>query len=141
MIDVLPTMAWKSPLTEAGFARICVGGGMKHALLMAVAAAILITADATGTWTGTLTKSDGQSHPAHLVLKQDGDKLTGTAGPDANEQHPIANGKAQNGVLTFELDNGMKFAVKQDGDEIAGEVTRDREGQTQKATLAVKRVK
>jgi hypothetical protein len=35
----------------------------------------------------------------------------------------------------------MKFALKQDGDEITGDITRERDGQTQKAKLAVKRVK
>jgi hypothetical protein len=114
---------------------------MQHLLLIALAAATLAATDATGTWTGTLTVSEGQTRPAYLVLKQDGDKLTGTAGPDASEQHPIQNGKAEDGALTFELDNGMKFALKQDGDDITGEVTRERDGQTQKAKVAVKRVK
>jgi len=114
---------------------------MKPILLIALAAATLIAADATGTWTGTLTRSENQSGPAHLVLKQDGDKLTGTAGPDENDQHPIVNGKVENGALTFELDNGMKFVLKQDGDEITGEVSRERDGQTQSGKLAVKRVK
>jgi hypothetical protein len=114
---------------------------MKHLLFIALTAAALVAADATGTWTGTLTMTDGQSHSAHMVLKQEGDKLSGTAGPDANEQHPILNGKAENGALTFELDNGMKFALKQDGDEITGEITRERDGQTQKAKVAVKRAK
>jgi hypothetical protein len=114
---------------------------MKHLLLIALAAVTLVAADATGTWTGTLTKSDGQGGTARLILKQDGDKLTGTAGPDENEQHPILNGKVEKDSLTFELDNGMKFALKQDGDEITGDITRERDGQTQKAKLAVKRVK
>ena len=117
---------------------------MKHVFLIALAAATLVAADATGTWTGTLTPSgsDGQPRPAHLVLKQEGDKLTGTAGPDASQQQPIQNGKAENGNLTFELatdDSVMKFAVKQQGDEITGDVTRERAEQTQKAKLAVKR--
>ena len=33
----------------------------------------------------------------------------------------------------------MKFALKQQGDEISGEVTRERDGKTQTAKLAVKR--
>lgn len=114
---------------------------MRHLLAIALSVATLAVADATGTWTGTLTKSEGDGGPAHLVLKQDGDKLTGSAGPDVNEQHPILNGRVENGVLTFELENGMKFALKQDGDEITGEVTRERDGETQKAKLAVKRAK
>jgi hypothetical protein len=79
---------------------------VKHLLVIALAAATLTAADATGTWTGTLTPSDGQPGPAHVVLKQEGDKLTGTAGPDASEQHPIQNGRAENGTLTFELQTG-----------------------------------
>ena len=114
---------------------------MKHLLAIALSVVTLVAADATGTWTGTLTRAEGEAGPAHLVLKQDGDKLTGTAGPDANEQRPILNGKVENGALTFELDNGMKFVLKQDGDEITGEVSRERDGQTQSGKLAVKRVK
>ena len=120
---------------------------MKHILLLTFAAASLMAADATGTWTGTLTVSapDGsEPHPALLVLKQEGVKLTGTAGPDTSEQHAIENGKAENGSLTFEVpgENGvMKFTLKQEGDEIKGEITREREGEKQTAKIAVKRDK
>ena len=120
---------------------------MKHILLLTLAAVSLIAADATGTWTGTLTASTpngSEQHPALLVLKQEGAKLTGTAGPDSSEQHPIENGKAENGSLTFEVPAGnaiMKFTLKHDGDKIEGDVTREREGQTQTAKLAVKRDK
>ena len=117
---------------------------MNHLLVIALAAGTLSGADATGTWTGTLTRSGDATEPlpAYLVLKQEGEQLTGTAGPNAGEQQPIHRGKAENGVLTFEVTTGesvMKFAVKQDGDEITGDVTREREGQTQRAKLAVKR--
>jgi hypothetical protein len=115
---------------------------MKYLFFVALAATTLVATDATGTWTGTLTPTDGQSHPARLVLKQDGEKLTGTAGPDENEQRPIQNGSVRDGVLTFELPNDgsvMKFTLKQEGDAISGDVTRDHDGETQKAKLAVKR--
>ena len=117
---------------------------MKHLILIAVAATVLVAADATGTWTGTLTRSEGQTSPARIVLKQDGDKLTGTAGPDENEQGPIQNGKVENDELTFEVsrDNAvMRFHLKQDGDGMTGTVTRERDGQIQKATVALKRDK
>jgi hypothetical protein len=120
---------------------------MKHIFLLTFAAASLIAADATGRWTGTLTAStpDGsQQHPALLVLKQDGVKLTGTAGPDASEQIPIENGKAENGSLTFQISKDtatMKFTLKQEGDEIKGDITREREGQTQTAKMVVTREK
>jgi hypothetical protein len=120
---------------------------MKHILCLLLAAAGLIAADATGTWTGTLTPTGpgtgGESHPALLVLKQDGAKLTGTAGPNAEEQNPIENGKAENGKLTFEVQagGGMKFNLTHEGDEIKGDISRERDGQTQTAKLAVKRQK
>jgi hypothetical protein len=119
---------------------------MRHVLLVALTAATFVGADATGTWTGTFTPSaTGQPVPAHLVLKQEGDKLTGTIGPDADQQRPIRNGKAENERLTFEAGNDeegvMKFDLKQNGDEITGDLTREREGKTQTAKLAVKRAK
>jgi hypothetical protein len=121
---------------------------MKYALCLLFTAATLMAADATGKWTGTLTfrTEDGSERPgpAHLELKQEGTKLTGTAGPNLDDQHPIQNGKAENGSLTFELqqENGtMKFALNHEGDELKGDVKREREGETQTAKLAVKRDK
>jgi hypothetical protein len=117
---------------------------MKQLLLVAYAAVALLAADATGTWTGTFTPDDGQARPAYLVLKQDGDKLTGTAGPDQSEQRPIQNGKADNGNLTFEVateEQVMKVVLKQDGDDMAGTLTRERAGETQTAKLVLKRAK
>lgn len=125
---------------------------MKRILSLAfalfAASAILLAADATGTWSGTLTvKDDGgspQERPAHLVLKQDGDKLTGTAGPDASQQMPIEKGKVEDGKLTFEVAAGesiMKFALVLNGDELNGEIQRERDGEHQTAKLAVKRQK
>lgn len=119
---------------------------MKHLLLLALAAFGLLAADATGTWTGTFVPSDGDGSgmPAHFVLKQEGTTLTGTAGPNAGEQHEIANGKAENGVLTFEVPQGdavMRFELKQDNDEITGDISRERNGRKQTAKLSVKREK
>ena len=120
---------------------------MKHFLLLTIAAAGLMAADATGKWTGSLlvpTPDGEQARPAHLVLKQEGATLTGSAGPDASEQHPIQNGKVEDGKLVFEVATGsnvMKFALNQDGDEIKGDISRERDGQRQNAKLVVKREK
>jgi len=104
----------------------------------------LLAADATGTWTGTLTADGEDPGPAHLVLKQEGAKLTGTAGPSADKQHEIQNGKAEDGKVTFEVveENGtIKFVLKQEGDGITGTVSKDREGETKTGKLAVTRNK
>ena len=106
--------------------------------LMAAAAA----GDATGTWSGTI-QYDDQDHtgPAHLVLKQEGEKLTGTAGPNAGKQFAIAEGKITAGRLTFEItDQGMKFDLKQEGDQISGKVLRDQDGEVRTARLNLKRL-
>lgn len=117
---------------------------MNYLLTLALAAGILSTANVTGTWTGTLTPADRDPGPAHLVLEQEGGTVTGTAGPDASEQHPIQNGKAENDTITFDIPTGgglMKVTLKQKGDEMTGDVTRERDGQTRHAKLAVKRTK
>jgi hypothetical protein len=50
-------------------------------------------ADLTGVWTGTFTPSDGGSSGAHIDLKHKGAEVTGTAGPSADRQVAITNGK------------------------------------------------
>jgi hypothetical protein len=119
---------------------------MKRLLLLTLTTLSLFAADATGTWKGELIPSDGDGsgRPAHLILKQDGAKLTGTAGPDAGEQMPIENGKAEDGVITFEVTHGggrMVFNLKQNGDDLQGDISRERDGQKQTAKLNVKREK
>jgi hypothetical protein len=111
-------------------------------LALAVSAATF-GADATGAWTGELTRDDGQPGPAHLVLKQEGSRLTGTGGPNADEQYAIRNGSVSpDGELSFEIANEnsvMKFKLRLSGDEIKGDVTRQRDGQAQTAKLSVRR--
>ena len=120
---------------------------MKTILLLTLAAASLFAADATGKWTGTLTlagEAGGKVDNALLVLKQDGTKLTGTAGPDANQQNAIQDGKAENGNLTFDLPFGggvMKFVLKQQGEDMSGDITAEREGQKMSAKVVLKREK
>ena len=117
---------------------------MKHFLLLACTAFGLLAADATGKWSGTLTPADREGGPALLVLKQDGNTITGTAGPDEGERHAIANGRIEDGSLKFEVPQGdglMKFELKLEGDEIKGDVSRERNGQKQTAKLSLKRDK
>jgi hypothetical protein len=117
---------------------------MKYLLLLIMTALGLAAADATGTWMGTFTPAGQEPGPAHLVLKQEGAKLTGTAGPRPDQQHEIRNGKAEDGKLTFDVveDKGtMKFVLTQEADDIKGDVSRESEGQVQTAKLAVTRSK
>ena len=114
-----------------------------------IAAALLATlafADVSGNWTGTLSPDGRDPTPAYLVLKQDGETVTGTAGAaEQGERLTIRNGTARDGVVTFEVETPgghlMKFDLKEQGDELTGTVTRERDGEKQRAALAVKRVK
>src|SRR5689334_9732234 len=95
-------------------------------LLCAVllAASSALAADVSGVWTGTLIP-DGRDKGdmALIVLRQEGDKLTGTAGPSQSEQHPLLNAAIKGDRITFEIhaDNRvLSFDLKIAGDQITG---------------------
>jgi hypothetical protein len=63
-------------------------------------------ADVSGRWSGTIGLATGEgSQPIHLVLHQDGTKLTGTVGPSAEIQ-PVSlqDGSVLNGVVHFKYE-------------------------------------
>ena len=114
--------------------------------IAAALVASLAFANLTGSWTGTLSPEGRDSSTAFLVLQQDGDTVTGTAGAtEQGERMAIRNGTAKGGVVTFEVETPgghvMKFDLREQGDELTGTVTRERDGEQQRAALAVKRVK
>ena len=121
---------------------------MRKALLILLATAFtLVAADATGTWSGTMVADggDGNENPALIVLKQTGDSLTGTAGPNENERHDIT-GKVVGDKITFETSDparAMKitFELTLKGDELTGGMAMEREGQKRTAKLNLKRTK
>jgi len=99
-------------------------------------------ADVTGTWSGNLkvTGPDGQvqDDTIHLVLKQDGTKLTGTAGPSAEQQLPIDKGVVDGSKVTLEVAVGQgtfKFELALDADHLKGDVTLSAGPQTMKAKM------
>src|SRR5262249_9537574 len=119
--------AIRNPGATRSIAKIA---GTVFALVLACGS--LMAADATGSWKGAMTVTnpggDPESHAAHLQLKQEGEKLSGTVGSHPDEKRTIENGKALEGNLTFEVPVGggkMKFVLKQQGDDITGEVTRE----------------
>ncbi len=115
---------------------------MSRLFLLLMTAGCVFASDATGIWAGTL-KAPDRDGQAYLILVQHGEKLTGSAGPNSTEQHPISNGKAgEDGTITFEVNDGsaaMKFSLKQTGDEIKGTLIRDNDGGQQTAELTVKK--
>jgi hypothetical protein len=106
-------------------------------------------ADVTGKWTGTFTKSTGQADSAYFDLKQKGTELTGTAGPSAEQQMAISNGKVTDvkGVTTLTFEAGqqggpvIKFNLKLVDGHLKGGATAEANGEKREATVDAARVK
>lgn len=112
--------------------------------LLLLAAWTLSASDLTGKWAGTVDmKQDGdaQTIPVIMIVKQDGNKLTGTAGPE-DDQHAIQKGVVDGDTITMEVDSGediFYLELKVDGDQITGAVKQGTDGEKMK--IALKRVK
>ena len=81
-----------------------------------------------GSWSGSfdIIAQDGSIHPdtALLILKQDGAAITGTAGPNENEQSPISLGMVTGQDIQFNIDTQggrtMTFLLRLDDDHLKG---------------------
>jgi hypothetical protein len=114
------------------------------ALVMTAAAA-----DVTGKWSGTVTAIGDDGKPeapnsAYLILKQSGATLTGTGGPEENEQWPMENGKIAGNKITGTVTapDGSIYALTMtvDGDHMAGDVVVTQGGETRKGKVELKKV-
>ena len=114
---------------------------MRKSLLILLTTALALAADATGTYRGTFAPEDGNEGTALIILKQTGDSVTGTAGPNEDQRLDISNGKVSGDKITFETENSMKFELTLKGEELVGQATRERDGKRQTAKLNLKRVK
>ena len=104
--------------------------------------------DISGKWTGSFEgqnpEGEKRTEPVFMILKQEGDKLTGSGGPNEGEQHAFQNGKVEGDKLSFEiaLGNGVtiSFNLTVTGDEIKGDMKRVRGDREQTAKLSLKRL-
>lgn len=114
-------------------------------LLIAFCAITALAADVTGKWSGTFTPDGGEPQPAYMILKQSGTTLSGSGGPDENQQWPIENGKVDGNKMTGSVKDpdGNIYTVDLvlDGDHLKGVVTMSHDGQAMKAKMDVARVK
>ena len=119
-------------------------------VLTAIAIAATVDVNVTGKWSGsfTITGSDGSSKEstALLILKQNGTEITGSVGPNENEQHPIQKGKIDGDKIALEaqdVNNNrvIKFDLLMVAERIKGEATMSADGEIRKAKLDVGRVK
>ena len=117
------------------------------ALLLMLVPALAPAPDVTGRWTGTAqvrNQAGAQMEiPVVLVLRQEGDQVTGTGGPDDSVQVPLRKGTLTGDSLTLEAEaEGSVFTLqlKVDGDEITGSVKRrGRDGAEENGKLSLKR--
>ena len=101
-----------------------------------------LAADFTGSWSGEGV-ANGESHPLYFVLKQDGNNLTGSGGPNASEQHPFQNGKVDGDKIVFDVIPGNKgtihFELKLEGEGLKGTVELRRDEGTESGTVTLKK--
>ena len=108
----------------------------------------------TGTWAGPVIltidgKATNEVEYVHVVLKQTGDAVTGTAGENANQQYPIRNVKLTTvrdvTTLTFEfIANGVhsSFTLRTIAGNLKGDVRIvGEDGHVHTATTELKPVK
>src|SRR5215470_11194670 len=88
----------------------------------------LFATNFAGTWTGTMTAVT-TNDPAFMVLAQDGNKITGTIGPDREAQFKITKASVDGDTLTVEAQPGgtLRFVMRMNGDTLAGNVFEDGE--------------
>jgi hypothetical protein len=121
------------------FAGLLLGG-----MLSAVA---LCTPNVTGKWSGTL-QMDGEddAKPAYSIFHQDGNKLSGSIGPDESEQDSFEGGKVDGDKLTFDVPQGpngegsihVEMQVK--GDQMTGRATWSSAPHNGSGKISLKRV-
>jgi len=116
----------------------------KILLAILVFATSALAADFTGNWTGEGVTSNGESHPLFFVLRQDGNTLTGSGGPDATEQHAFSLARIEGNKITLEVGVGQKgvihFELKADDGALKGTVELRREQGTEAGTVTMKKV-
>jgi len=120
---------------------------MKRIALLLVLSAFTLLADVTGKWSGAAQSASagGESHELFFIIKQDGKTLTGSGGPNEDEQHPMETGTVEGERLQFKVPAGkgvLSFDLKAKGDEINGQVEfKKDDGESQTLTVALKKVK
>src|SRR4051794_1090781 len=104
---------------------------MKRLLLVfAFLSSVILASDFSGTWVGKSDITvDGEQHDAtaKLILKQDGAKVTGTAGHEDEAQIAIENAVLEGDTLSFDVKPSddapvVHIVLTLSGDTITGTV-------------------
>ena len=110
-----------------------------------LATTMLAAADLTGKWSGSFTMTlDGQTRDdtVYMLLKQNGTELTGTAGPNVDQQWPILKGKIEGDKVTFEVQTDeplIKFELTLADGHLKGDAKAEHQGKSMKAVVDAQR--
>jgi hypothetical protein len=113
-------------------------------ILSALLAQAVLAADVTGNWSGKFQVNGADHDTVYLSLKQSANSISGTAGPSADQQKPIQNGRIEGNHITMEVPvpgGVFKFDINVEGDHLKGEVVATAQGQTVRAQMDATRVK
>jgi hypothetical protein len=127
-------------------------------LLLVFTPALFAAEDLSGKWGGTfITAVDGgptHEDTAHMIAKQDGTDLTGTIGPNPDEQYTIMKGKVVTTKdegkdvtkVTFDIVAGgngplAHFTLTLIDGHLKGEAKAEQDGHTMSAQLDLTRIK
>ncbi len=121
----------------------------KLILLFVLLSVVAFAADFSGTWVGKADISvDGeqQASTAKVILKQDGNTVTGTAGREEEGQTEIQNVAIDGDTLSFDIKPSedapvVHLTLKLDGDSLSGTVKSVGEGPEITGKLELKREK
>jgi hypothetical protein len=122
---------------------------MKRTVCCLLLSVVSLLAEVSGKWSGSfdVTGPDGETKAdtAFLNLKQEGGKITGTAGPNEEKQFEIKTGKIDGDKIALEvvMDDGgvLTFDLALADDHIKGNVKGQMGDETMTAKLDVTRVK
>ena len=117
------------------------------AVVLLLANVLLAAEDLTGKWSGSFNMTlDGQTREdaVYMVLKQNGAELTGTAGPNVNQQWPILKGKIEGDKVTFEVQTDeplIKFDLTLAEGHLKGNAKAEHQGRSMQALVDAQRQK
>jgi hypothetical protein len=122
---------------------------MKKTVCCLLLSVVSLLADVTGKWSGSfdVTGPDGgtKADTAFLNLKQEGDKITGTAGPNEDHQMEIKTGKIDGSKIALEVvledGNVLTFDLALVEEHIKGNAKGEMNGEKMTAKVDVARVK
>jgi hypothetical protein len=108
---------------------------------------LVATQDLSGVWAGEFNITmNGETRPdvVHMVLKQSGTAITGTAGPNQDQQWPIVNGKIDGAKVTFQVkaEGGpglVDFALTLADGHLKGQANANGDGRSFSAAVDVQR--